>query len=67
MGSTRTIKAGVTSDNLNVTLYSQYYTGASVTLTFWILVPAKTYFKLSSTSNVSELNKYELTGNKFFY
>ena len=67
MGSTRTIKAGVTSDNLNVTLYSQYYTGASVTLTSWILVPAKTYFKLSSTSNVSELNKYELTGNKFFY
>lgn len=67
MGSTRTIKAGVTSDNLNITLYSQYYTGASVTLTSWILVPAKTYFKLSSTSNVSELNKYELTGNKFFY
>lgn len=68
MGSATTIKMGVASDNLDQTLYSQYYTGASLGLTFWLLVPAKTYFQLSSTSYVGTLNKYEILGNtKNFY
>lgn len=68
MSTATTIKIGTSSDNLNQTVYSQYYTGASIGFAIWVLIPAKSYFQLSSTNYVSALNKYEILGNtKNFY